>query len=73
MIKAVQNPTFSILLKIILPALLLIYIFRRMKLADLGQLKAANIAVNISLTLYSLVNLSHIVWVALLPLFILKY
>lgn len=73
MIKAVQNPVFSILLKIILPALLLIYIFRRMKLADLSQLKAANIAVNISLTIYSLVNLSHIVWVALLPLFILKY
>lgn len=72
MVKAVQSPVASILLKVLLPAALLFYIFYRMKKAAIDQLRAANIAVNISLTIYTLVNLSHIIWVALLPVFILK-
>ena len=70
MVKAVQSPMASILLKILLPAIILSYMYKRIKDADDSQLKASNIAVNISLTIYSLVNLSHLVWVALLPVFI---
>lgn len=73
MVKAVSNPAISVLIKIILPAVLLIYISYRMKDADMLQLKAANVAVNISLSVYALVNLSHLVWVALLPFFMMKY
>lgn len=73
MIKAVQSPAASILLKVVLPAFLLYYIFKRIKASDAFQLKTANIAANISLSIYSLVNLSHLVWVALLPYFMLKY
>jgi hypothetical protein len=73
MVKAVQSPIASILLKVILPAVLLYWIYNRMHTSDESQLKAANIAVNISLTLYALVNLSHLVWTALLPVFIQKY
>lgn len=73
MIKAVQNPVASILLKIILPAILLFYIYKRMNDTDVIQLKTANVAVNISLTIYTLVNLSHLVWVVLLPIFIYYY
>jgi len=62
MAKAVNNPVASILLKVILPAVLLIYIYNRIKDADPSQLRASNIAVNISLTIYTLVNLSHLVW-----------
>lgn len=69
MVHAVQNPLASMLLKVVLPALLLLYAFRRMKKADLSQLKASNIAVNISLGIYTLVNISHIIWVILLPVF----
>jgi hypothetical protein len=69
MIKAVQSPVASILLKVLLPAILLYYMYRQIKSADTSQLKVSNIAVNISLSIYSLVNLSHIVWVSLLPVF----
>jgi hypothetical protein len=72
MIKAVQSPAASIILKVVLPALLLYFIYKRMKDSDDLQLRAANIAVNISLSIYTLVNLSHLVWVALLPIFIMR-
>lgn len=67
MVKAVESPPISFLIKVVLPALLLYYIYKSIKEADDSQLKASNIAVNISLSIYSLVNLSHVVWVALLP------
>lgn len=73
MVKAVQNPYASILLKIILPAILLFYMCHRIKSAEASQLRASNIAVNISLTIYTLVNLSHLVWVVLLPFFMYMY
>ncbi|NLC19231.1 MAG: hypothetical protein GX757_08460 [Clostridiales bacterium] len=66
MAKALNNPLVSLLLKIILPAVLLIYIYKQIKDADSEQLRASNIAVNISLTIYTLVNLSHLVWTVLL-------
>ena len=69
MVKAVQSPVASILIKIVLPAILLFHLYRSIRAADISQLKASNIAVNISLTIYILVNLSHLVWVALLPVF----
>ncbi len=69
MVKAVESPVAIVLLKIVLPAVLLFYIYNRIKKADNSQLKASNIALNISLTIYTLVNLSHVVWVALLPVF----
>lgn len=69
MIKAVQSPAASIIIKIIVPAILLFYLYARIKNADEPNLKASNIAINISLTIYTLVNISHLVWVALLPVF----
>lgn len=69
MVNAVQSPLASFLLKIILPAALLYYLYRKICTSDLSQLKATNIGINISLSIYALVNISHIVWVALLPVF----
>jgi hypothetical protein len=69
MVKAVQSPFASTVLKIIIPAVLLLYLYTRIKNADEANLKASNIAINISLTIYTLVNISHLVWVALLPVF----
>jgi membrane-bound ClpP family serine protease len=73
MVKAVQSPIVSLLLKVILPAILLFYMYCRIKSADASQLKVSNIAVNISLSIYTVVNLSHVVWVALLPVFMTIY
>ena len=73
MVKAVNNPAMGLLIKVLVPAILLFYIFKRMKSANNDQLKAANVAVNISLSLYTLVNLSHLLWVSLLPYFMMNY
>lgn len=71
MVKAVESPLASFVIKILFPALLLYYIYISIRDdADHTQLKASNIAINISLTIYSLVNLSHVIWVILLPIFI---
>lgn len=69
MINAVENTMLSIIMKIIFPAGLLYYLYKRVSLSDKEQLHAANIGLIISLTLYLLVNLSHILWVVLLPVF----
>lgn len=68
MINAVKNPFLSIILKVVFPAGLLYMLYKKICISDASQLKAANIGLLISLTLYSLVNLSHLVWVALLPM-----
>lgn len=68
MVYAVERPLIGIILKIIFPAGLLYYLYKRICLSDASQLKATNIGLLISLTLYGLVNISHLVWVALLPI-----
>lgn len=69
MVNAVENTLLSLFLKIIFPAILLYYLYKRVSLSEKKQLHAANIGLLISMTLYSLVNLSHILWVVLLPVF----
>ncbi|HKL79141.1 MAG TPA: DUF5658 family protein [Mobilitalea sp.] len=69
MVNAVKNPALSLLLKIVFPAFLLYYLYKRICSSDCSQLKATNIGINISLSIYVLVNISHLVWVAMLPVF----
>lgn len=64
MIETVQNPLLSVLIKIILPALLLIIIYFRMRNATDRQLKKSNILINGVIILYTLINISHIVYLA---------
>ncbi len=70
MAGAVKNPAVSLMLKIILPAFLLYYMYRQHLTAEEEQRKASNVAVNISLSIYSFVNITHLVWLALLPLLV---
>lgn len=70
MVNAVQYPLLSIILKVFLPAGLLFFLYKRISLSDSEQLRAANIGLLISLGIYTLVNISHIIWVALLPVFL---
>lgn len=69
MVNAVESPMAGFLIKTILPAILLYYLYKRICCIDASQLRAANVGINISLALYALVNLSHLVWTALLPVF----
>ena len=70
MVGAMKNPAVSLMLKIILPAILLYYMYRQHLTAEEEQRKASNVAVNISLSIYSFVNITHLVWLALLPFLI---
>jgi hypothetical protein len=65
----IENTILLFLIKIIIPALLLISIYHRIQDATFEQLKKSNIIILISLSLYTLVNLSHIFW---LSFFLLK-
>lgn len=65
----VQNPIAFFTLKSLLPALLLIFIYLRMQDATEKQLKQSNRIINIAIIIYGLVNISHIVWISLIPFF----
>lgn len=67
MAGAVKNPPISLILKIIVPAFLLYYMYRQHLTAEEDQRKASNVAVNISLSIYCFVNITHLVWLAILP------
>ena len=62
MSKVIQSPSATITLKIGVPAVLLIVVFARMQKATDHQLRISNNLICIVLLLYSLINLSHIVW-----------
>jgi hypothetical protein len=67
MVRVIENPFACILVKVILPIILIYYIYMQMANATQAQLKASNIAINISLSLYALVNVTHLIWTASLP------
>jgi hypothetical protein len=59
----VNNRQFlSILIKIVIPLVLLLRVYQRMKDATEKQLYQSNIIVNACLIFYGLINISHVVW-----------
>lgn len=65
----VQSTTGSLLLKAVLPAALILFLYIRFKDAHYKQLKYSNYIINAALGLYVLINLSHVFWVSLIPVF----
>lgn len=70
MAKEVNNPAKAFILKTVIPAVLLIYIYFRMQKATNKQLKQSNIFINIITGVYFLINISHIIWIVLIPVFL---
>lgn len=68
MANVVNDPFLSFIFKIIFPIGLLFWLYKRICLADSKLLHVVNIGILVSLALYTLVNISHLVWVALLPM-----
>lgn len=60
-----SNSVAALLAKCLIPAVLLIYLFIRMKSATEQQLKKANIVMVGLLVFYVLINVSHITWLSL--------
>jgi hypothetical protein len=73
MADVVQNPLTSLALKTILPAALLLFIYIRMAKATDNQLKQSNFILNIAAAGYALINVSHLVWFAILPILVSLY
>lgn len=71
--KTLQNPPISLAIKIILPAFLLKIVYFRMQKANNQQLKKSNLLINLATGLYVIINVSHIIWFALIPVFINIY
>lgn len=59
--KVVTDYNYSFFVKGILPAILFIYIYIRIKKANIGQLKKSNHLINGIGLLYILINIMHIV------------
>ena len=62
-----ENPAIAILIKIILPAILFLIMFKHMQDATEKQLKISNIALELVMFYYILIAFSHIVWIILTP------
>lgn len=65
MFKVIQDQSAALALKVFLPALLLLALTVRIHKATEYQLRISNYLVNIILLLYTLINLSHIIWFVL--------
>lgn len=62
--RAVADAGELFMLKVLLPALLLAWLYVRIRRATESQLRPSNIAVNFVVLLYVFVNLLHLVWTA---------
>lgn len=67
----INSDLWLMAIKVILPGALLLFEYFRMQKATQDQLKKSNISINIILLFYTLVNLFHILWIILLPIFYL--
>lgn len=52
----------SIIIKIVVPFVLLITVYKRMKDGTEKQLYQSNIMINVCLIFYGIINISHVVW-----------
>lgn len=59
-----SNSVAALLLKSVAPAVLLIYLYIRMRKATGQQLKKANTVIVALLFLYAIINMSHIMWLS---------
>lgn len=60
-----SNSIAAILVKSAIPALLLFYLYFRMRKATAEQLKKVNTAVVALLIIYAIINVSHIMWLTI--------
>ncbi|OPJ59785.1 DUF5658 family protein [Clostridium oryzae] len=62
----IDNNFLCFFVKIVCPALLLLFLYVRIEKATKKQLKISNTAINIVIIFYSLIVLSHISWMSIL-------
>lgn len=71
--NVVDNVFYSFLIKIILPAVLLFILYYRMKNATTKQLRISNIALNVADSIYTIINIIHLVSFSILGILTIIY
>ena len=69
--NVIKSYSASFLMKVVLPGILLLYIYLRMQSATEYQLKISNILISFATGLYATINAFHILWFILLPVFMI--
>lgn len=67
LVNHLDNPIKVMILKVFLPAFILLYLYLRIQKATQKQLIHSNIVINLAASLYTLINISHIIWIILIP------
>jgi len=62
MVNAVDSILASFMLKVVIPAALLSYLYFRMKKASEKQLKQSNILLSVATGVYAVINIFHLVY-----------
>lgn len=73
MIKVVQSQLSSLLVKILMPAFLLLLLYYRMQSANENQLKKSNYLINGMVVFYAMINAFHLCLLGLYPLILMVF
>lgn len=66
LVSIINNIPACMAIKVFIPAILLLYIYIRLKKATEKQHKTSNIIINFGISIYAIINMSHILWFAVL-------
>ncbi|MGL4373220.1 MAG: DUF5658 family protein [Turicibacter sp.] len=67
--SVLSNSLATFLVKLLLPAVLFLYLYVRLQSATLPQLKLSNYFITALMIFYLGINLLHLLWFALMPFF----
>lgn len=65
-----NTPILAVICKLLIPAILIILIYNRMKKATLNQLMYSNKIIIACILFYSFINLLHLIWLVILNFYI---
>nr|WP_243277833.1 DUF5658 family protein [Clostridium yunnanense] len=65
-----KTPILAVLFKLLIPASLIVFIYNRMKKATINQLVYSNKIIIVCMIFYSLINISHLIWLIILTFYI---
>lgn len=66
MAYAIEKPLLGVFLKCIVPLLLVLFVNNRSSKANKKQLKIANKLINLTIIYYTVINISHIIWLSVI-------
>lgn len=65
MVNIVESPAWSLIIKVVIIGILLFLLIKRMLMATNKQLYISNYIINGALGIYSIINLTHIIYIVM--------